>query len=145
MLAINLVASALVMYVAMFAMIDGLADFYNNLNMLYMVLMMVAPMGTFMLLTMSSMYAKRNLNRALHVLFVILLAGGFLSTRQQMAIADTQFLRSMIPHHSGAILMCREASMTDPEIASLCEKIIHSQKEEIDQMRRILVRGASGN
>jgi uncharacterized protein (DUF305 family) len=145
MLAINLVASALVMYLAMFAMIDGLADFYNNLNMLYMVLMMVAPMGTFMLLTMSSMYAKRNLNLVLHVLFAILLTGGFLSTRQQMAIADTQFLRSMIPHHSGAILMCREASIADPEIASLCEKIIHSQKEEIDQMRRLLVRGASGN
>jgi uncharacterized protein (DUF305 family) len=46
----------------------------------------------------------------------------------------------MIPHHSGAILMCREASVSDPEIIALCGNIQRSQRAEIDQMKRILER-----
>jgi uncharacterized protein (DUF305 family) len=59
---------------------------------------------------------------------------------QQTAISDRQFLRSMIPHHSGAILMCEHASIQDREIQELCETIISSQQEEIDQMEAILQR-----
>ena len=43
----------------------------------------------------------------------------------------------MIPHHSGAILMCEKAQISDPEIASLCQRIIRSQAEEIEQMKAI--------
>jgi len=46
----------------------------------------------------------------------------------------------MIPHHSGAILMCQEASLSRPEIVKLCGEIIKSQREEIDQMKAILAR-----
>lgn len=46
----------------------------------------------------------------------------------------------MIPHHSSAILMGREASVTDPEIAKLCGEITCSQEAEIDEMRAILER-----
>jgi len=46
----------------------------------------------------------------------------------------------MIPHHSGAITVCQESSITDPEIISLCYDIISAQKKEIDQMKEILVR-----
>lgn len=55
--------------------------------------------------------------------------------RQQAAISDKQFLRSMIPHHASAILMCEQASISDPEIKQLCEEIISSQQREIDQMQ----------
>ena len=140
MLALNLVLSAVIMYFVMFSMIDGLADLYNNLGNVYMVLMMVAPMGTLMLLMMGSMYADKKLNLVLHIVFVALFALGFAGMRSQLAIGDTQFLRAMIPHHSGAVLMCREASLTDPEIVALCGQIQRSQREEIDQMKRILER-----
>jgi len=40
----------------------------------------------------------------------------------------------MIPHHSGAILMCREASINDGEIRTLCDKIKAGQQAEIEQM-----------
>jgi uncharacterized protein YcnI len=46
----------------------------------------------------------------------------FLFMRQQSAISDRQFLRSMIPHHSGAILMCEEAPIRDPRIKDLCNE-----------------------
>jgi len=64
----------------------------------------------------------------------------FLFIRQQTAILDIQFLRSMIPHHSSAILMCQEAHTSDPEIKDLCKSIIASQQSEIDQMKNILDR-----
>ena len=58
----------------------------------------------------------------------------------KMAISDRQFLRSMIPHHGGAILMCKEASIQDQEIEDLCKNITSGQQTEIDQMKRILDR-----
>jgi uncharacterized protein (DUF305 family) len=140
LLAANLVSSAVVMYLAMFTMIDGLDDFYNNANMAYMTITMVAPMGALMLLTMRSMYKVPKLNAALYVLFAASCIGSFAFTRTQAAIGDVQFLRSMVPHHSGAILMCRESALADTEIVELCRRIIRSQQEEIDQMNRILAR-----
>jgi uncharacterized protein (DUF305 family) len=139
-LAVNLVLSAVIMYLVMFSMIDGLTEFYNNLNMFYMAMMMVAPMAVLMLLLMGSMYDRRVLNIVLYVAFIAIFVGAFTFTRAQTVIADEQFLRSMIPHHSGAILMCREASITDPEIVTLCEQIIQSQRDEINQMKAILER-----
>lgn len=55
-------------------------------------------------------------------------------------VGNEQFLRSMIPHHSSAILMCDEARITDPEITRLCEQIVRTQREEIAQMRAIMTR-----
>jgi uncharacterized protein (DUF305 family) len=137
-LGLNLVLSAVIMYLVMFAMIDGAADFHNNLNMAYMALMMVAPMAILMLLMMGSMYQDKRLNLVLYAGFAGLFILAFAGTRLQTAIGDEQFLRSMIPHHSGAILMCREASITDPEIIALCGQIQRSQRQEIDQMTRML-------
>lgn len=47
---------------------------------------------------------------------------------------------SMIPHHAGAILMCREAALQDAEARALCGPIISSQTEEIAIMKRLLQR-----
>jgi uncharacterized protein (DUF305 family) len=46
----------------------------------------------------------------------------------------------MIPHHSGAILMCREATLSDPELVALCRLITEAQSAEIEQMQRIAER-----
>jgi uncharacterized protein (DUF305 family) len=62
----------------------------------------------------------------------------FAFIRQQTQISDRQFLRSMIPHHSGAILMCREANVQDQRIRELCKTIISSQRDEIDLMTKLL-------
>jgi len=105
-----------------------------------MALTMVAPMAILMLLMMGSMYENSRLNLALYALFAVIFIGAFLATRAQTAIGDRQFLRSMIPHHSGAILMCREAQVEDPEIVALCRQIERSQQQEIDQMKGILAR-----
>ncbi len=136
MLALNLVLGAAIMYVVMFAMIDGAGDLYNNLNMFYMALMM----AVLMLLMMRRMYPNTGLNLALYAGFTALFLLAFLGVRSQAGIGDAQFVRSMIPHHSGAILMCREAALKDAELAALCRQIIRAQRAEIDQMERILAR-----
>ncbi|MNS18091.1 hypothetical protein D3C72_497800 [compost metagenome] len=137
---INMVLGLLVMYIVMFSMIDTGADFRNNLNMAYMAITMWAPMGIFMLATMSGMYPDKRANIALYVLFLVLTVGSFWATRTQALIDDKQFIDSMIPHHSGAILMCREGNLKDPELRKLCEDIAAAQRAEIDQMRRIRTR-----
>lgn len=139
-LALNLAISTVIMYFVMFAMIDTLGDFYNNLNMFYMALMMVAPMAILMVAMMGSMYSNRSLNRAIYAGFSVVFVLALLGIRSQAAIGDAQFIRSMIPHHSGAILMCREASISDAELARLCGEIERAQREEIEEMQRILDR-----
>ena len=134
---IIMILGLVVMYVVMFSMIDGWGDFRNNLNMLYMAITMWAPMGIFMLATMPGMFPNPSVNIVLYVVFALLTAGSFWATRSQALIDDGQFIDSMIPHHSGAILMCREAKLADPELKTLCEAIIGAQREEIDQMESI--------
>ena len=140
MYAVNMVLGAIVMYLVMFSMIDGRGDFRHNLNTFYMALAMVAPMGILMLATMRGMYANRRLNLALHAGLAVLFVAAFAATRTQAAIGDRQFIASMIPHHSGAILMCREAGLADEELARLCDAIAKAQRDEIRQMEAIQAR-----
>jgi uncharacterized protein (DUF305 family) len=142
--ALNLALSLIPMYLAMFTMIDGRGDFRNNVNMLYMALTMLAPMGVIMLATMGSMYGNKPLNLALYVGLAILFFVSLWATRAQALVDDKQFVDSMIPHHSGAILMCREARLADPELLKLCGEIVKAQRAEISQMETIAARlGAS--
>jgi uncharacterized protein (DUF305 family) len=145
MFAVNMLLSLIVMYFVMFSMIDGWGDFRNNLNMFYMALTMVAPMGIIMLATMRGMYRRKALNGALHAGLAVLFVAALAGTRQQGLIGDGQFIASMVPHHSGAILMCREAELKDPELVKLCEQISSSQRREIEQMNAIQKRlGTAG-
>lgn len=139
-LALQTAISGVIMYVVMFVMIDRSSSFYNNLNMFYMTLMMVAPMVVLMILAMKHMFPSKAVNGILMAASLIAFFGGFALIRTQTTIGDAQFLRSMIPHHSGAVLMCEQAKLTDPDIKSLCVNIIRSQREEIAQMEAMLAR-----
>lgn len=138
-LAVQTAISGVIMYLVMFVMIDGLGSFYNNLNMVYMTLMMAAPM-TMMVIAMKGMFPSTRANVAILAVSVLVFVGSFALIRTQTTIGDTAFLRSMIPHHSGAILMCEKANLQDPEVKRLCEGIIKSQRSEIDEMKAILRR-----
>lgn len=126
------------MYVLMYSMTNTGRDIYNSLNQVYMAGLMTAPMVVIEMLLMSGVYHNKRLNAV--VMAVSVLAGVVFFTfiRQQVAISDQQFLRSMIPHHSGAILMCEGASLDDQRIKDLCKTITAGQQAEIDQMRAML-------
>lgn len=127
-----------VMYVLMFAMIDTAGHFWNNVNMLWMAVLMAAPMTALMVVAMPSMYPDRAKTLVVLAVMLALGLGAWFAIREQWGVGDRQFLRSMIPHHSGAILMCQKAQLTDPAILSLCEGIVASQQEEIVQMEQLL-------
>ena len=139
-LAIEVGLDFVIMYLVMYTMIAAVDQLYLNLNNVYMTLMMVAPMTLVMLFFMRSMYPSARLNAAIAVGAVLVFIGSFAAMRTQAGVGDAQFLRSMIPHHSGAILMCEQASVTDPEIIGLCSGIVDAQKKEIAQMKSILAR-----
>ena len=129
------VVSFVAMYILMYAMTDRLANVYANFNQFYMAGLMTAAMVIIELLVMSGMYPKKRTNAVLLVVSAVALFGFFAAIQKQTAISDRQFLRSMIPHHSGAILMCGQASLQDPELIRLCDSIKSSQASEIALMK----------
>jgi uncharacterized protein (DUF305 family) len=129
------VVSFIAMYVLMYAMVDVIGNVYPNLNQLYMAGMMTAPMVVIELTLMGAMYWNKKANALIIGASVIALLVFFIAIRQQAAISDKQFLKSMIPHHAGAILMCGKAPVHDADIQKLCKSIISGQQREIDQMK----------
>lgn len=137
-LAIALVISLVLMFVLSMSMVRSLDHYNLNLSNFWMALVMVAPMGIVMLLVMWGMFPDRRLNFILLAGFAALFVGALALGRTETFVGNEQFLRSMIPHHSRAILVCQESDITDPEIARLCEQIVSAQRDEIRQMQRIL-------
>jgi hypothetical protein len=139
-LAIAISINAILMYLIGYVMIDKFDDFYLNINRVYMTLLMVTPMVIVMLLVMSSMFENKKLNYILIAASAAVFVICFALSRTQVPVGNTQFLRSMIPHHSSAIVMCQESEITDPEIIKLCQQIIKSQEEEITEMKTLLAK-----
>jgi len=133
-----IVLSFVSMYVLMYAMVDTFGNVLPNLNQFYMAGLMAAPMGIIELLLMGSMYRHKRLNAVILAASAIALALFWIAIRQQAAISDRQFLKSMIPHHAGAILMCEQAPLRDSKVKQLCERILKSQSEEIALMKQML-------
>jgi hypothetical protein len=128
------------MYVLMYAMVDAFGNVYNSVNQVYMAGLMAAPMIVIELIVMRGMYHDKRRNALILAASVVAGIAFFGLIRQQTGVTDRQFLRSMIPHHAGAILMCGEAPIEDAEIRELCKSIMTSQQREIDQMTSILRR-----
>lgn len=134
------VLSFMAMYILMYAMVDRLGNVFISVNQFYMAALMTAPMVVLELLLMGSMYKDKKLNAILIGIGVIALLVFWTLIRQQAAVGDRQFLRSMIPHHAGAILMCEEAGLREPEVLQLCEGIVSSQQSEIARMKSMLAK-----
>jgi uncharacterized protein (DUF305 family) len=134
-LAIMAVLSFIAMYILMYAMVDRFDNVFPNVNQAYMAGLMTAPMVIIELIVMRAMYKNTAFNIAILAGSAIALVAFFLLIRQQTAVGDVQFLKSMIPHHGAAVLMCEKAPISDTEIKNLCKSIISSQSSEIAQMK----------
>jgi uncharacterized protein (DUF305 family) len=134
-LMVMVVLSFMSMYMLMYAMVNTFANVIPNINQFYMAGLMTVPMIFIEMALMGSMYMDKKLNTVIIGVSTILLIAFFVFIRQQSAVSDKQFLKSMIPHHASAILMCEKANLQDPEIKGLCQSIISGQQAEIDQMK----------
>ena len=139
-LAVSLTLSYVVMFAVMFARVDRFDNVLLGLNQAYMAALMVAPMLLIMLATMRSMFGHATLNRVLALAGIAATVVFWLLIRYQAGVDDRQMMRSMIPHHAGAILVCGRASLSDPPVQQLCRGIIESQEREIREMKELLAR-----
>lgn len=128
------------MYALMYAMVDQFDNVLPNLNQAYMAGIMTAPMLVLEIALMGSMYANKRVLAAIAAGSALLFAFSFYGVRQQTAIGDVEFLKSMIPHHAAAVLMCEQAPIEDAQILDLCQRILASQQAEIEEMKEILER-----
>lgn len=135
------VLSFVAMYALMYAMVDTPGNVFHNLNQVYMAGLMAAPMVVIELVLMARMYPRRALNAGLAAASAVLMLLCWFGIRRQAAIDDRQFLRSMIPHHAGAVLMCERNRLEDPVLQRLCRQIVASQQAEIALMKSQLERG----
>jgi uncharacterized protein (DUF305 family) len=129
------VLSFISMYVFMYAMVDKFDNVYSSYDQAYMAGLMTAPMVIIEMMVMWPMYENKTANFMIVGASILMLGASFVLIRQQTAIADSQFLRSMIPHHAGAILMCENAAIGDDKVKELCKNIIAGQQSEINMMK----------
>ncbi len=139
-LLLSVAISFSVMYMLMYSMADKWEHVYFNLSNVYMTGLMAVSMVPIMLATMSGMYKNSKMNAALWASSVAVLALCWMLLRAEAGVRDRQFLRAMIPHHSAAIQMCQESSISDPRVRKLCEQIVASQEREISEMRALLAK-----
>lgn len=137
-LLMSLVISYVVMLSVMFSRVNVWDNVFISLNQVYMAGLMVTPMLIIMLGTMGSMFTHKNLNIGLYAAGALGILLCWTLLRTQTGVGNDQFLRAMIPHHAGAILVCENADITDPRIKKLCEQIIESQEREIREMKAIM-------
>lgn len=137
-LMVSLVVSFVVMYAIMYAMADRWSNVYLNLSNVYMTGLMAGSMLPIMLATMRGMFKNKKANTALWAASAVGLGLFWVLLRTEAGVGDRQLTRAMISHHSAAIQMCRESSLTDPRIQQLCRGIIASQEQEIAEMKSLL-------
>jgi len=105
---------------------------------LYMALIMGATMGIIMLTFMRKMYTNIRLNIGIYAGCIILLVLSIWLVRSQATVDDVSWMKAMIPHHSIAILTSERANIEDPRVNDLAERIIETQRSEIEEMQALI-------
>ena len=141
MLLVGTAASYAAMYLIMYSMVDRAEHVYLNLSNIYMTGLMAGSMVPIMLLTMSGMFPNKRRNLALWIGSAVALALCWFLLRAEAGVGDRQFMRAMIPHHSAAIQMAKESSISDPRLQKIVEDILSSQEREIAEMKALLGEG----
>lgn len=140
-LLVSIGVSFVVMFGLMYTMADRFSNVFVNLSNVYMTGLMASSMLPVMLATMPGMFNDRRTNLTLWAVSAGLLLLFWVLLRNEAGVGDRQFLRAMIPHHSAAIQMCEQSSISDTVVKQLCDDIITSQRQEIATMKALLAAG----
>lgn len=130
--------STVIMFFLMYQLIYSTDHATFSVNRTIASLVMGCVMTIVMLGFMWSMY--EGMMTKVVVLAVAVFAGVtlLLVNRSQAVVGDAAFMKSMIPHHSIAINSSRKASISDPRVRELADKIIEAQVREIAEMKLLL-------
>ena len=130
--------SVLVMYGLKYTNTFALAHVEFSETRAYMALLMGGGMAIVMLLFMLGMYRNAKANAAIIAGALVLMAGSLFLVRSQTTVQDPSYMKSMIPHHSIAILTSERAEIEDVRVRELADEIITAQRREIKEMQWLL-------
>ncbi|MBB4660226.1 MULTISPECIES: DUF305 domain-containing protein [Parvularcula] len=130
--------STVFMYFFMYLNIYRWGDFHLSETRFFMSTLMFGTMLAIMLAFMLHMYKDRRVNIALFVASGVLWLVGLYFMRSQVTVEDQSWMKSMIPHHSIAIMVSERADITDPRARKLADEIIAAQEKEIAEMEYLI-------
>lgn len=133
-----ILTSTVIMYFLMFFNIFELSHFTFSETRIYMSIMMGSVMAIIMLLFMWEMYQKKKLNYLILGISILTFGTSLWLVRSQATVDDTSWMKSMIPHHSSAILTSEKADISDPRVQELRDAIIKAQEVEIAEMKNLI-------
>lgn len=136
--AIMIGVSTLVMMGLMYLNTYQLDHVFFSQTRAYMALVMGAAMAAIMLAFMLHMYTDRRINIGIFVGSAIILGLALWLVRSQATVDDVAWMKAMIPHHSIAILTSERARISDPRARALADRIIETQRKEIDEMKALI-------
>tara|TARA_R110002072_G_scaffold295183_1_gene465941 strand:+ start:271 stop:930 length:660 start_codon:yes stop_codon:yes gene_type:complete len=131
-------ASTVIMFFLMYQLVYSPDHAMFSLNRLMASLIMGGVMTALMLAFMWKMYQPQAAKVAVLAGGLLVAVGLLALNRSQALIDDTRFMKSMIPHHSIAINNSRRASISDPRVRELADKIIVAQVREIAEMKALI-------
>lgn len=130
--------STVVMFGLMYLNTYALDHSFFSETRAYMALVMGATMAVVMLSFMLKMYANRRANMGIFVGSAVIFATSLWLVRSQATVEDVSWVKTMIPHHSIAILTSERAHISDPRVRSLADEIIEAQRKEIARMKALI-------
>lgn len=104
----------------------------------FMSFVMGSTMAVIMLGFMLNMYKNAMMNVAIVIGSVIVFVLALWLVRSQETVQDQSWMRSMIPHHSIAILTSERAEIDDMRVRELADSIIAAQEREIAEMEWLI-------
>lgn len=104
----------------------------------YMAMMMGAAMAIVMLSFMLSMHKSSKANIVIYAGSIVVFGAMLFLVRSQTTVQDESWMKSMIPHHSIAILTSERAGINDLRVRKLADGIIKAQRREIKEMKWLL-------
>lgn len=131
-------ASTVIMFFLMYQLVYSTDHAMFSLNRLLAALIMGAVMTVVMLAFMWKMYEGQGIKVAVVAVAGVVAVALLATNRSQALVGDTAFMKAMIPHHSIAINNARQASISDPRVRELADKIITSQVREIAEMKALI-------
>lgn len=130
--------SIICMFGLMYLNTNRLEDVFFSETRVYMAVLMGAAMAVIMLGFMLNMYNDRRLNISILAGSLVVFTIALWLVRSQATVDDVSWMKAMIPHHSIAILTSERARLSDPRARDLAERIIRSQRDEIEEMKTLI-------
>ena len=135
---VMIATSSILMYMVMYLNTYEIGHVYFSEMRAYITVLSTCVIAIVMLIFMLNMLKNKKVNLIIVSVSVLVFVSSLLLMRNQTTIDDIDYMEAMIPHHSIAILASERANITDKRVKTLANSIIEAQKEEIEEMKKLI-------